>query len=74
MNATEEEIDEYIELTLKAMTEIRELHPKKGGKWPSAKGTIMCPKCGSSIHYIIASTNGHIWGKCETEKCLCWMM
>ena len=60
MSATEEEMDEYLELTLKAMVEIRKLHPKKGGKWPGARGTITCPKCESSLYYTVASNNGHI--------------
>lgn len=35
-------------------------------------GIIECPKCGGKLHYTRAS-NGHVWGKCETENCLSWM-
>lgn len=38
-----------------------------------SKGTVKCPKCGKNLHYNIAD-NGHIWAKCETDKCLAWMM
>lgn len=38
------------------------------------QGIIECPKCGNKLHYTISSYNGHIWGKCETDKCLVWMM
>jgi hypothetical protein len=37
-------------------------------------GHIECPKCKSNLHFSVAKSNGHIWGKCETEKCLSWMM
>jgi len=38
------------------------------------KGVIKCPACDGVLHYSIAECNGHIWGKCETENCLKWMM
>ena len=36
-------------------------------------GKITCPECGGNLHYTKASSNGHIWGKCQTEGCLAWM-
>ena len=62
------------ELTSKAIVEIRKLHPKINGKWPGVTGNIICPECGKNLHYSVSSYNGHIWGKCETDKCLAWMM
>lgn len=38
------------------------------------KGEIECPKCKGKLHYTISGYNGHVWGKCETENCLAWMM
>jgi len=59
--------------TIKAISEIRKLHPMlNNGKWPSAAGAIKCPKCGKSLYYTVSSYNGHIQGRCETDKCLDW--
>jgi len=44
------------------------------GQNESAKGTIECPKCKGVLHYTISGYNGHVWGKCEKEDCLRWMM
>ena len=44
----------------------------KGEK--GSKGTIECPKCNGALHYTVSGYNNHIWGKCETEGCLSWMM
>jgi hypothetical protein len=35
--------------------------------------SMICPECGKVLSYRISSLNGHIWGKCETDKCICWM-
>ena len=40
----------------------------------SKRGIIECPMCKGKLHYSISGFNGHIWGKCETEGCLSWMM
>lgn len=40
----------------------------------SKHGIIECPMCKGKLHYSISGFNGHIWGKCETEGCLSWMM
>lgn len=39
-----------------------------------SEGTIICPKCNGTLHYTVSGYNNHIWGKCETEGCLSWMM
>lgn len=46
---------------------------KKRHKGQRAKEVIECPKCKGRLHLSIAATNGHVWGKCETEGCLAWM-
>ncbi len=36
--------------------------------------TIVCPVCGhGALHYSVASYNGHMHGRCETEGCVAWM-
>lgn len=35
--------------------------------------TIVCPVCGGTLHYSVASYNGHMHGRCETEGCAAWM-
>lgn len=42
-------------------------------KFKHKKGYIKCPKCGKKLYYTKSDYNGHIWGKCETDKCLSWM-
>lgn len=37
-----------------------------------SEGKIECPKCSKNLFYSIHS-NGHIWGRCETDGCLNWM-
>lgn len=34
---------------------------------------VECPACKRNLHMKIAACNGHVWGKCETKKCLSWM-
>jgi hypothetical protein len=41
-------------------------------KMPGGAGVIECPKCSNSLHWTRAS-NGHVWGKCKTDKCMGWM-
>jgi len=45
----------------------------KEGDRTGVAGDITCPKCQGRLHYTIASTNGHIWGRCEKPNCLQWM-
>ena len=36
--------------------------------------TVDCPVCMTgTIHYTVASCNGHMWGKCTTKGCVAWM-
>lgn len=34
---------------------------------------IKCPACAGRLHLSQAASNGHVWGKCETEGCVSWM-
>ena len=62
----ERESKERWELTMQAIAEI-----KKSGK---QRGQIECPKCKGKLGFTVSGYNGHIWGKCEKENCLSWMM
>lgn len=49
---------------------------KKQGykKGSGGNGFIPCPVCKAGVlYYSVASCNGHMWGKCTTEKCVSWM-
>jgi len=37
------------------------------------RGCIECPLCGCKLRFTVAKSNGHVWGKCETDGCLSWM-
>lgn len=37
-------------------------------------GILVCPICHEHIIYMRNVSNGHSWGKCETEGCIGWMM
>ena len=39
-----------------------------------SRGIVICPKCNGDLMYTVASSNGHIWGKCKTKDCIQWMM
>lgn len=39
------------------------------------RGTIKCPKCAGTLNYLAkTSARGTIWGRCETDGCLVWMV
>lgn len=46
---------------------------EKEGKKRGIIGQVKCPRCHGILHYSIASSNGHVWGSCETEDCLHWI-
>lgn len=39
----------------------------------SGTGFVVCPKCDGRLHWSKAASNGHVWGKCETQGCLAWV-
>ena len=53
---------------------IPEFEPCMDKKKEGSEGEIECPKCGKRLQYTVAGGNHHIWGVCETEGCLKWMM
>lgn len=47
---------------------------KAEGKKRGVSGSVPCPICATgSLHYSIASLNGHIHGQCSTDGCVSWM-
>jgi hypothetical protein len=44
---------------------------KKGN---GGKDSLPCPVCKTgTLHYSVASYNGHLWGQCTTKDCVSWM-
>jgi len=43
-------------------------------KETGTEGKIKCPKCGNDLHWTRTSSRNHVWGKCETENCISWML
>jgi hypothetical protein len=48
---------------------------KRGlGKGRGGSGEFPCPACGTgTVHYSVASVNGHIHAGCTTEGCIRFM-
>ena len=72
-----------MEMSCKLMKEIKDKHKSKDDTVPLMQITseteyipnhiqniVECPICKGVFHYHISTENGHISGKCETEKCL----
>lgn len=60
--------------SLRAMSACHEDAKTRGlKKGNGGRGQIECPICKGNLHYSVASYNGHLWGKCETEGCVAWM-
>jgi len=57
------------------MVAAREDAEKRGfKKGNSGRGHIACPVCKSGeLHYSVAGYNGHMHGRCTTDKCISWM-
>ena len=68
----EKDMKRKTQAIMKAISEIKKFNKAEGGG--SARGKIPCPACGNHLSFSIAKLNGHIWGKCDTEGCLNWMM
>ena len=62
-----------IDPVLQAIKIIREKHGREKPK-KSIGDTMECPICKGILYYFVNSNNSRIWGKCETEKCLSWMI
>lgn len=37
------------------------------------RGHIVCPIDGGTLHYSVATVNGHLWGACSNTDCVRWM-
>lgn len=67
--------EERHERVMKVLTGTHEHAKAQGyGRSKGGKDSLPCPSgCGGTVHYSVASLNGHIWGKCTTEGCVSWM-
>lgn len=69
---SEDSLKQRAGLTLTALSQCLK---DAGDKPRPYRGTIPCPKCGGTLHYLAkTSARGTIWGKCETADCLSWMV
>lgn len=61
--------------SLAAMRKAHEHAASQGlGRGKGGNGQMPCPKCGTgTLHYRVASINGHMHANCTTPKCLAWM-
>jgi hypothetical protein len=74
----EKEADERIlimERGVKVRHAAKEDAKAKGfGKGHGGTGSLPCPaECGGTLHYSVASYNGHMHGRCTTAGCASWM-
>lgn len=67
--------DEAVQKTLFALRVAKEHAKVHGFKTGSGgRGSMACPtKCGGTLHYSVASVNGHMHGRCTTDDCVQWM-
>lgn len=73
---SDKRIVQIFEAIGKCQQDAKEKYNLEAGGVPESEsltGEIECPACGKSLCYSISSYNGHLWGKCSTEGCLCWM-
>lgn len=63
------------ERTSKAISAVAKDAKSKGLKKRSGgQSSIPCPVCKTgTLAYSVANCNGHIHGRCNTEKCVWWM-
>lgn len=66
------ESDEHLERTLAAIKVSSEwrVKPKPA---QDRREVVECPICKGRLHLSQSSYNGHVHGKCETDKCVSWM-
>ena len=74
----EADADSLITHEANVMLAIKAAHEdaKKKGyrKGHGGHDSFPCPTgCGGYLYYRVASVNGHMHAKCETEKCISWM-
>jgi hypothetical protein len=68
-------IGESGEQILKALRAVQADAKAKGiGRGAAGQGEIACPCCeGGTLHYSVAGSNGHVWGRCSTPGCVRWL-
>lgn len=45
----------------------------ESGAKPRTAGKLLCPVCkAGQLHWSMAS-NRHVWARCTTEGCVCWL-
>ena len=61
--------------SLKGITVAHKDAKEKGiVKGVGGSSSCPCPVCNKgTIKYSVASSNGHMHGRCTTEGCICWM-
>lgn len=69
------DFDQEIENELKRFNQAMPLILALKREYKKRSGQVVrvCPICGGVLHMSISGYNGHVWGKCETEKCLSWV-
>ena len=70
--AYEAETDAMVSDSMKYVVPLIGKMKEKFGKTGGAE-TVTCPKCGGRLSMTCSFYNGHVWGKCATDKCLDWM-
>ena len=67
--------EKQMERSLKIIWAAHEHAKQKGyGQGHGGKDSMPCPsECGGTLHYSVASLNGHMWGRCTTADCASWM-
>jgi len=76
--ATQDEIDKEAALIQEGVDRFEKIFPviekiKTDNKGKNIKGSVICPICGEKLHWIHHATNGHVYGRCDTEDCVHWM-
>lgn len=67
--------DNAIQKTMKALTAAHTDAKAKGyGKGKGGRDSLPCPACETgTLHYSVASYNGHMHAQCDTKDCVSWM-
>lgn len=63
--------ESHLRATLDVLAEVQKQTNGVNGDW---SGNVTCPICGRQVFVSKSGFNGHVWGRCETEECLSWMM
>jgi len=69
------EMEAQFEKVSRAMKAARDTANAAGHvRGAGGRGSLKCPACDNgTLHYSVATDNGHLWGKCSTNGCVAWM-